>query len=231
MRSFLSKVAGLAGCLAAAAILYARQEVIHRGGVIMIAILFASLVGVALVAAKGRRLLALRPDMDRFLKDIFERLDRQRIKDAIDLCDKEDAPVARVLKAGIVRYDRSKEEIREALDDAFLFEIPVLEEFMGVLAALLQVLPILGLVGSLAGFMRIFQIVASRSAAGYAPTLADVATGIWQTLLPAAAGFCVVVPLLLAYHYFHGRIQFLAREIEAASSDLLSVLLERRGSE
>jgi biopolymer transport protein ExbB len=226
----MTKALGLATSVAAAWVLYARQEVLHRGGPVMIPILFCSLFGTALVAAKFRQLVLLRPDMDRFLKDIFERLDRQRIKDAIDLCDKEEAPVSRVLKAGIVKYDQSKEEIREALDDAFLFEVPLLEEFMGALTALVQVIPLLGLLGSLVGFMRIFQVVVSRTSGGLAVTVADVASGIWQVLLPAAAGFCVVVPLLLAHHYFHGRIQFLTREIEASASDLLNTLLERRGS-
>jgi biopolymer transport protein ExbB len=194
----------------------------------MVPILFCSVFGLMLIAAKTRQTVLFGASQDAFMKATIELLERQRIKEALDACDKTGTPMSRVVKAGIMKYDRPKDEMKHAMDDAFLYELPLIEEYMDPLMTTLQATPFLGFLGTLVGCMDLLRGVQGRMAAGYAAGWDIFGPGLWQILICATTAFSIVVPLLLGYNFLTSRLRSVVRDVEKASTELLGFFMERR---
>lgn len=224
----LLTAAALLVCLAASVIMYMRNDFFRSGGVVMILVLFSSIIGFGVIFAKIRQFFNNRIGASTFVKDIFERLERQRIKEAIDLCEARNVALSRVLCAGIMKYDHSRDEIREAMDQSLALEKPALEAYLPLLAALIEVLPLLGFLGTFLGLAGIFQAIQSKGPAAVPPVLSDISGSVWQMLIPPVMALTVLIPLLLGYFFLSARLKNLLEDIQISSRSLLTFLLERR---
>ncbi len=207
---------------------FLKVEIIRSGGPLMIPILLCSVFSLAIIFSKMLQFSRSAIDVESFLKRIFECIERQRIKEAIDMCNQSFSPVARVLRAGIVKYDRPKDEIKEAMQDSFLYENPVLEGNLFVLSTIVQITPLLGFLGTLTGMMKVLYMIQIKNSASLAVTLADMAPGIWQALVCSASGLIVVIPLFIAHNYLIDKVKYFVEEMERASTELLNFLMDRR---
>lgn len=215
-------------CFAAAVILYLQNSLLRQGGWAVIPVLFCSLLGFTIIFGKVKQFFDIRLDAVSFMRQIFEKIERQRIKEAIDLCGHADVPLTRVLRAGIIKYDRSRDEIKEAMDNALRYEKPSFEQNLPLLSALLDVLPLLGFLGTFAGTAEIFQVLQAKEAVSLSAGLADVAGGVWRMLLPPLLALVTLIPLYMGYRFLTVHAKALEDDIETSSRELLSFLLERR---
>lgn len=222
------KIALITLSVVSAFLIFAKVELVHRGGPVMIPVLFVSIFAFAIVWAKLKQFSKYTIDVENLMKNIFERMERQRIKEAIDLCDHTPVPLARILRAGIMKYDRPKDEIKEAMEDALLYEMPLLEENLSILSTIIQIAPLLGILGTLVGLIKIFQVIQARSAAFVPIATADLTPGIWEALICSAAGFLVAIPLLIASNYLASRVRSFVDEVERAATELVAFYMERR---
>lgn len=211
-------------------LIFLKVELFHMAGPIMVPILLTSILAFAIIIAKLRQFSAAGIDVETFLKNIFEQIERQRIKEAIELCDRAKNPIARILKAGIVKYDRPKDEIKEAMENSFLYELPLFEEYLPILLTIVQIAPLLGFVGTLGGIVKILVVIQAKAASLMPVNVTDLAPGIWEALLCTIAGFLVTIPVLIAYNYLTSRVKSFTEEIEKGAAQLLAFLLERRMS-
>ncbi len=205
---------------------YFLVDIIFKGGILMWPIMMCSVVGLAITV---ERFFALRrADIDtREFMDIMRQVLRQnRIREAIEICDETEAPVARIMKAGILKHDRSKDDIREAIEDAGRFEIPRLERYLSALATCANIAPLLGLLGTVSGMIKAFaQIQNLRGQVN--PS--DLAEGISNALVTTAAGLTVAIPMLVVYNYFVTRVDNMIIEMELSSSELIELLTRHHG--
>jgi biopolymer transport protein ExbB len=112
--------------------------------------------------------------------------------------------------------------MRFAIQEAAIVEIPVLERRISALAAIAQIAPLFGLLGTLLGMIKTFWLF--NQGGNYA-TPAVLAGGMWEALLTAAAGIAVAIPALLARHFLTGRVRALVQDMEWAGSELMRFLL------
>ncbi|HDP35339.1 MAG TPA: MotA/TolQ/ExbB proton channel family protein [Candidatus Hydrogenedentes bacterium] len=205
---------------------YFLVDIIFKGGILMWPIMMCSVVGLAITV---ERFFALRrADIDtREFMDIMRQVLRQnRIREAIEICDETEAPVSRIMKAGILKHNRSKEDIREAIEDAGRFEIPRLERYLSALATCANIAPLLGLLGTVSGMIKAFaQIQNLRGQVN--PS--DLAEGISNALVTTAAGLTVAIPMLVVYNYFVARVDGMVIEMELSSSELIELLTRHHG--
>lgn len=204
-------------------------EWIIKGGPVMIPILLCSVLAFAIVIERFIFLQKARIDTKKFMDDISTSLKRNRIMEAIDMCEQTPGPIANILKAGILKHDRIRHEIREAIEDAGLHEIPRLEKNVGLLATIAHISPLLGLLGTVTGMVRAFQIVQEKATALNPVSPGDLAGGIWEALITTVAGLIVAIPTLAAYNYFVSRVNNFILEIETSATDLINILSEKRG--
>lgn len=197
-----------------------------QGGPLLWPILLSSIFAFAIMLDKFIYLHKIRIDTQEFLSRILEKIKRSDIKEALRICEDAKSPVARILKAGILKYDRPRPQIIEAIEDASLYEIPKLERNLPMLATIGHISPLLGILGTVAGMIKCFQAIQLKTA-GFHPVLpSDLAAGIWEALLTTAAGLLVAIPVYVAYNYFVSRINNFILEMEKMSTELVNSLTE-----
>ena len=144
--------------------------------------------------------------------------------EALSICDETPGIVAAIVKAAITRYDRTREEIQDAIQKVSLLEVPRLERNLKALATIAQVAPLLGLLGTVVGFISSFRIIAEK---GNFVHVADIADGVWTALLCTAAGLAVAIPAYIAYNYLVSRVDEMVLDSERAATEIVDFLTAR----
>jgi biopolymer transport protein ExbB len=161
----------------------------------------------------------------RLLKDrLLGQVRQNNIKQAILSCDASGSWGAPVLKAGLMRFGGSRQEIMEAMEDAARFEVPKLEKGLVILSTIASITPLLGLLGTVLGLCGAFHIIQVRAAAMNPVAPGDIAGGIWQALITTVVSLVVAIPVFIIYNYFVNKIHLLVRDIEKVSLRLADLM-------
>ena len=201
-------------------------QIFRAGGPVMWPILLCSIFALAIILEKLWYLHWVKIDTQKFLGDVLDRMKRHQIKEALETCDKTKSPVARILKAGILKYDRPRNQIKEAIEDASLYEVPRIEKNLTALATIAHISPLLGLLGTVTGMVRCFQAIQAKATSFHPVSPGDLAGGIWEALLTTVAGLIVAIPTFVAYNYLVSRINNFILEMEKAATELVNFLTE-----
>lgn len=200
----------------------------ERGGNLMWPILICSIIGLAFVF---ERIVTLRRPavMPRGIFSKIKELCREgRVDDALEMSAKSTAPFAHVVHCCLLRADAPGYEMEAALEEAgarVLYDLRRGSRPLGVIA---DVAPLLGLMGTVTGMIKAFDVVAHSGGLGKAQLLAE---GIGEALLTTAFGLSVAIPALLANQYFRARAEGWVREIEDSCLEMLSELRRKRTRE
>lgn len=202
--------------------------IIQKGGPVMIPIIICSILAMAIIIERLYHLYRAKIDTGKFMESISETLRSNRVAEAIQMCDQIQGPIARILKAGILKHDRSKQEIKEAIEDAGLFEIPALEKNLASLATIAHISPLLGLLGTVTGLVRCFQVIQLKATSASIVSPGDLAGGIWEALITTVAGLVVAIPTFVAYNFLVSRVDSFILDMERSATDLINILSERK---
>lgn len=194
----------------------------------MYLILFCSIIALAIFIERLWQLHCAKINTVKFMSDISETLRKNKIKEAIDICTRTGGPVANILRAGILKHDRSKAEIREGIEDAGVHEVPELEKNISVLATIAHITPLLGLLGTVLGMVRAFQVIEEKATLSYPVNPGDLAGGIWEALITTVAGLSIAIPTFVAYNYLVSRVGRIVLDMERSSTDLINILSQRK---
>src|SRR3954451_4462652 len=156
-----------------------------HGGPMIYLILGASAVALAVFVERVLHCHRAQINSTEFLNGVRNVLKRDNIVEALSICDATPGPVARLVKTAILNRDHGRERVREALEEAGLAEVPRLEEKLNLLATIAQLAPLLGLLGTVVGFIRTFSVMKAEGLHAHFGLLSD---GVWQALICAAAG-------------------------------------------
>jgi len=202
-------------------------EIFQKGGPIMYLIFLTSILAVAVIFERLWHLHRAKIDTGKFMDTISNTLKRNRIMEAVELCEQTPGPIAHIVKAAILKHDRSKQEIKEAIEDAGLHEIPRLEKNLGILSTIASITPLLGLLGTVVGMVRAFQIIQEKATALSPISPGDLAGGIWEALLTTVAGLVVAIPAFVVYNYLVSRVENMILDMERSATDLTNILTQR----
>jgi biopolymer transport protein ExbB len=202
-------------------------DIIAKGGPLMYLIILCSIVALAVVIERMYHFYRAGININKFMQSISNTLKRNRIREALDLCEQTSGPVAYVMKAGILKHDRSRQEIKEAIEDAGIYEVPRLEKNLGALATIAHISPLLGLLGTVTGMVRAFQVIQEKATTLHPVSPGDLAGGIWEALITTVAGLIVAIPTFVAYNYLVSRVKGFILEMERAATELLGILGQR----
>jgi biopolymer transport protein ExbB len=189
-----------------------------KGGPVMIPIAICSLVALALVVERLLSLRRVKVMPPEFVAGIRPALSRGQAA-ALEFCRSHDSPSARVLEAGIRRWDSSAEQVEKRITEAGLRETTLLRKNFRGLVVISAVSPLLGLLGTIFGMITAFRTVAaSADALGKTELLAS---GIYEAMVTTAAGLIVAIPTLLIYHALAAKVDRLVFDMDAACIDLV----------
>jgi len=201
---------------------------LQKGGPMMYLIILSSVLAFGVVIERVYNLNRARIDANKFMDDIINVLKRNKIIEAIEKCNATAGPIAHIIKAGILKHDRPKAEIKEAVDEAAQLEIPRLEKHLPVLATIAHIAPLLGLLGTVTGMIKSFQVIQYKASSAIPVNPGDLAGGIWEALLATLAGLAVAIPTYVAYNYLVSQVDSLVYDMERSAMDLVNLLSSRR---
>jgi len=194
-----------------------------NGGVMLWLILLVSAVAVVVFIERFLHFHRAQINSTEFLNGVRTVLKRDNVVEALSICDATPGPVARLVKTAILSREHGRERVREALEEAGLAEVPRLEEKLNLLATIAQIAPLLGLLGTILGFIQTFWAMQEKGLYAHIGLLSD---GVWKALVCAAAGLAVAIPAHAAYNYLVHRVNSIVLDMERAASDIVNIVTE-----
>jgi biopolymer transport protein ExbB len=198
-----------------------------NGGPVLWMLLLASAVALSVFIERALHCHRAQINSTEFLNGVRTVLKRNNIVEAISICDATPGPVARLVKTAILNRDHGRERVREALEEAGSVEVPRLEEKLSLLATVAQLAPLLGLFGTVLGFIQIFQ---KMQEAGLQAHFGLLSSGVWQALVCSAAGLAVAIPTHAAYNYLVSRVNSIVLDMERAATEIVNIVTENGGA-
>jgi biopolymer transport protein ExbB len=120
-------------------------------------IIFAGAAGIVIFIERALHCHRAQINSTEFLNGVRTVIKRDNLVEAISICDATPGPVARLVKTAILNRDFGRERVRESLEEAGLAEVPRLEKRLDLLATIAQLAPLLGLLGTVLGFIKTFM--------------------------------------------------------------------------
>ena len=201
---------------------------IHNGGVMMYPLVVCS---IALFVIVIERLISLRRasvDGDALLEDVravYKGANPQEVSPdaAIKATEQYRGPLARMFARGLRNAHRSADAIEMAMEQEASNEIPSLEAYLPVLRTIVNIAPLLGLLGTIAGMITSFQ---AASKAGLSnPT--QILGGISEALISTATGISLAVVGFIFYNYFANLTRKMIADLEFYGAELVNFLTGR----
>lgn len=156
-----------------------------------------------------------------FLDGIKNILAKRRLVEALTVCEETPGPVAAVVKAALLHAEAPAEVMRFHVQEAAVVELPVLERRIGAIAAIAQVAPLVGILGTILGMITTF--VAFEKGGNYAMAAA-LSRGMWQALLATAGSLMLAIPAHLAHHLLAARVRSIVRDVEWSGNEIMKYL-------
>ncbi|MBI2093998.1 MAG: MotA/TolQ/ExbB proton channel family protein [Candidatus Omnitrophica bacterium] len=198
---------------------YLKFDLIYRGGPVMVPIVMCSIFSLTLMAERLLFFLFLHMghDAEQFFNQMRKAIEARQWQQAEQLALSWPGPLGRIVRVGLSLRESTAKEIDESMEQTAHEELPAVERHMRWLSTLAQVSTLLGLLGTVTGLVRAFQIIQTKASGGSPVNPGDLAGGVWEALITTVAGLTVAIPTILAYNYFAGRINEVQFQMEKAA--------------
>jgi biopolymer transport protein ExbB len=195
-------------------------ELLIAGGWVMWPIGLCSAVALAIVLERFwtlRRRAVLPPGLG---DEVREWAAQHKLDPAHVEALRRNSPLGELLAAGIDVRHRPREIIKERIEDVGRHVVHQLERFLNTLGTIAGVAPLLGLLGTVIGMIRMFLSILEHGVGD----VTQLAGGIGQALVTTAAGLVVAIPALMFYRYFRGRVLEFVVDMEKQAMALVDTL-------
>ena len=197
-------------------------EMIYKAGPVMWIILAAFLLAMTFFLKKVMQFHQDEINVLELLRGLRNTLQRNAIVEALSLCDNTPGPIAKLLGAAILAYQNG-EELRPAMDEVAIVEIPRLERHIQFIGTMGFIMPLLGFLGTVIGMTEAFE--ATKSSSGMFPALANA---IGSALMTTAAGLIGAVICYIGHNYLVARLNGILLDMEKAAMEISSFCEQQR---
>ena len=201
-------------------------QLMRDGGPVMWVILGCSVMALAVFLEKVFQFHRDEINVRELLRGLINVLKRDGMVEALTLCDSTPGPAARLLGAAILAHQRGDGDIRQAVDDAALDELPKLERRVNLLGTLGFILPLLGFLGTVLGMLKVFGSVRGDEfiSAG------TISGPVMSALITTAAGLTTAIPCYLGHNYLVTRVNAITLDMEKAALEI-TAFFARKGKD
>ena len=197
-------------------------EIVQSGGWLMVPIVLCSIVAAAIILERLWTLQPSRVVPHELTDKVWRWVEARQIQDKHIAALQANSPLGRILAAGLANRHRSREVIKEAIEDTGRHVVHELERFLGALGTIAGISPLLGLLGTVVGMIKTFNAITTQGV-GNPGALAG---GIAEALITTAAGLSVAIPALIGYRYLRGRVDGLVVQMEKEAMRLVQAIDE-----
>lgn len=190
-------------------------------------ILFWLICTIAVIAERAVYLWGASINKDVFLATMQKCILAGDVAKAVKMCSAANAPLARIVQAGLVKVNRPDEEVQAAMDEAALREMPRINKRTGYLALFANLAMLSGLFGTIVGLIKAFGAVGGESIdpSSKARILAE---GIAEAMNCTAFGLISAIAALIGFAVLNGKTQGLEDDINEASVQVLNLVVANR---
>ena len=198
-------------------------NLLANGGPMLWVIFFAGAAGIVIFIERALHCHRAQINSTEFLNGVRTVIKRDNVVEAISICDATPGPVARLVKVAILNRDHGRDRVREALEEAGLSEVPRLEQRLDLLTTIAQLAPLMGLLGTVLGFIKSFTILQGQTLYANSNTMTE---GVGQALICCAAGLAVAIPIHAGYNYLVSRVNTIVTDMERAANEIVNIVTE-----
>lgn len=202
------------------------KELLEKGGIVMPIILLLSVYVVAVIMYKLFQFWRTGAFSVSFVDDVLKAVEDKKMSEAMNVATKHKGPAARVIEATINAISNraiSDEKRVRVIESSAVKELRLYESHMKGLEMVANISPLLGLLGTVMGMVKVFAGISSTGS-GVDPAI--LAGGIWEALLTTVAGLAVAIPALSAHYLLEGRID----SLRARLKDTIMSVMSRSGN-
>jgi biopolymer transport protein ExbB len=195
-------------------------ELFLKGGILMYPIAFCSIIAVGIFLERIWVLRRGRVLPRDFLIEVEDLVMRRKRSEAITLCKRNNSSIAHVIRVGIENYGKKRDVIKEKIEEVGRREAASLERYINVIGTIAGISPLLGLLGTVSGMIKSFNIISLQGVADPA----SLAGGISEALITTAAGLVVAIPTFVIYRYLMNKADSLILEMEENSIRMVDLV-------
>ncbi len=197
-----------------------------KGGWLMIVLLILSIIAIYIFGNKWWMIHKASSIDKNFMKDIHDFIHDGKIKSALELCQKYDSPVARLVEKGIERIGRPLGDIQTAVENMGNVEVARLEKGLPTLATISGGAPMIGFLGTVTGMIEAFF---RMSTAGNNIDITLLSGGIYEAMVTTVGGLFVGIIAYFGYNYLTSQISNLVFKMESTTIEFIDMLHEPAG--
>ncbi|MCG5054625.1 MAG: MotA/TolQ/ExbB proton channel family protein [Myxococcales bacterium] len=202
-------------------------DAFHEGGWGMWPILAMLTLTVSIVVERAVYLRKAVIDKEKLVSLLRQQISQSNIQGAIKVCSGNATPMTRIVQAGLMRANRSDEEIASAMDEAGLRELPLIEKRTGYLAMLGNLATLAGLLGTISGLIKSFAGVAGVDPSQKATLLSK---GISEAMNCTAFGLFTGIVGLATYAWLNGKTQNILDDIAEVRKNVANMLASAKAA-
>lgn len=191
--------------------------------IILLVIGGCSLISFTIFIERVMHLRKSEVDTNKLIIRLRKSIKQGNIVEAIGICEAAGGTIANIIKAGLLKHNRSKEQIENAMEVSGLIEIAQLEKNAKVLSIIAHIAPLIGLLGTVLGFIQAFSEMRISGLVDISAT--RIGEAMEYALVTTAAGLVVAIPSILAYNYIVSRVEGFVLEIQTTSSEIVDLLV------
>jgi biopolymer transport protein ExbB len=193
--------------------------------IILIVIGICSLLSFTVFIERLMHLRRSEIDTNRFIIDMRKTIKDGNIIEAVGICEATGGTIANIVKAGLIKHSRGKEQIENSMEIAGLIEIARLEKNAKLLSIIAYITPLIGLLGTVLGFIQAFSEM--RMSGLVDISASRIGEAMEYALVTTAAGLVVAIPSIIAYNYIVSRIEGFLLEIQTTSAEVVDLLTDK----
>lgn len=195
-------------------------ELILKGGIFIYPIILCSVIALAVFLERLWILRRSRIIPGDFVVNVETLLKKRKISDALLLCQRDASSIANIFFAGLKNTGRGMWLVKEAIEDRGNREAVILGKHVAILSTIANLTPLLGLLGTVSGMIKTFNVISIQGVGNPAP----LAGGIAEALITTASGLCVAIPTLVCYRILKDKANSLVFEMEENSIRLVEIM-------
>lgn len=196
-------------------------ELINAGGVMMWPLILCSVVSLGVVGERFWALQTQRVLPRHLLSRVWKLFQDNKLDPGQMRQIRHSSPLGAVLAAGLANYRHGRDIMKESIEEVGRQVAHDLERHLNTLGTIAAVSPLVGLLGTVLGIIKVFSTL---SASGDVHNAATLARGISEALICTASGLVVAIPTLMFHRYFEGRVDELTLRLEEEALRLVEVI-------
>jgi biopolymer transport protein ExbB len=199
----------------------------NKGGIFMYPILLCSITALAIFIERLWNLRQAQVIPRDLVSNVEDLIRREKIHEAAMLCQNNRSSLAQIFLVGIKNFGRTREAIKEHLEEVGRQEVASLGRFVEGLGTIAGISTLLGLLGTISGMIKIFSEISNQAVVNPG----SLAGGISEALITTYAGLSVAIPTIVMYKYLQSKSNALILEMERRSIRLVDLLKEKKGND